>query len=39
MTVVWGPRRSYHQDEIRNYNDQLYVVTASEYDGGLGVPS
>jgi hypothetical protein len=39
MTVVWGPRHSYHQAEIRYYNDQLYVVTASDYDGGLGAPS
>ena len=39
MTVVWGSRHSYHQAEIRYYNDQLYVVTASDYDGGLGAPS
>jgi hypothetical protein len=38
--LMWSRRRhSYHQAEIRYYNDQLYVVTASDYDGGLGAPS
>ena len=30
MTVVWGPRRSYHQAEIRNYNDQNSMVELLE---------